>query len=39
MAYVSLLIPFVLAYIFWAWRAINKKQISTEELNEEPNTY
>jgi len=39
MSYVSLFVPFVLAYIFWAWRAINKKQISTEELNEEPNTY
>ena len=39
MSYVSLFVPFVLAYIFWAWRTINKKQISTEELNEEPNTY
>ena len=39
MSYVSLFIPFVLAYIFWAWRAINKKQISTKELNEEPNIY
>ena len=39
MSYVSLFVPFVLAYIFWAWRAINKKQISTEELNEEPHAY
>ena len=39
MSYVSLFVPFVLAYIFWAWRTINKKQITTEELNEEPNTY
>ena len=39
MSYVSLFIPFVLAYIFWAWRAINKKQISTEELKEESYTY
>jgi len=35
MSYVSLAVPFVLAYIAWAWRAINKKQITTEELNEE----
>ena len=39
MSYVSLFVPFVLAYIFWAWRAINNKQISTEELEEEPHTY
>ena len=39
MSYVSLFVPFVLAYIFWAWRAINKKQISTEELNEETDVY
>ena len=35
MSYVSLFVPFVLAYIVWAWRAINKKQMTTEELNEE----
>ena len=39
MSYVSLFVPFVLAYIFWAWRVLNKKQISTEELNEESDTY
>ena len=39
MSYVSLLVPFVLAYIFWAWRVLNKKQISTEELKEEPHKY
>jgi cytochrome d ubiquinol oxidase subunit II len=39
MSYVSLFIPFVLAYIVWAWRAINKKQITTEELNEEEDKY
>jgi len=39
MSYVSLFVPFVLAYIFWAWRSINNKQISTEELNEESQTY
>ena len=39
MSYVSLFVPFVLAYIFWAWRAINKQKISTEELNEDLYSY
>ena len=39
MSYVSLFVPFVLAYIFWAWRAINNKQISAEELKDESHTY
>jgi len=39
MSYVSLFVPFVLAYVFWAWRVINKKQISTEELKEEEYSY
>ena len=32
MTYVSLLIPFVLAYIFYAWRAIDNKPIDKEEI-------
>lgn len=32
MTYVSLLIPFVLAYIVYAWRAIDKKKIDKEEI-------
>jgi cytochrome d ubiquinol oxidase subunit II len=39
MSYASLAVPFVFAYIFWAWRTINKKPITTEELNEEENSY
>jgi cytochrome d ubiquinol oxidase subunit II len=39
MSYVSLFVPFVFAYIFWAWRMIDKKQITTEDLKEEPHTY
>ena len=35
MSYVSLAIPFVVAYIFFVWRALNKKQITTEELDED----
>ena len=32
MFYVSLLVPFVLAYIVYAWRAIDKKKITQEEV-------
>lgn len=39
MSYVSLLVPFVLAYIFYAWRAIDKKKIDIEEMKQEPHTY
>jgi cytochrome d ubiquinol oxidase subunit II len=39
MSYVSLIVPFVAAYIIWAWRAINKKQIDEEELKEEGHVY
>lgn len=35
MAIVSVLIPFVLAYIIYAWRAIDKRRISTEEIEKE----
>lgn len=35
MAYVSLLIPFVLAYIVYAWRAIDRKRITTDEIAHE----
>lgn len=36
MSIVSLVIPFILAYIFYAWRMIDKKEITEEEiLNDE----
>ena len=35
MTYVSFLIPFVLAYIIYAWRAIDKKRITPEEIETE----
>lgn len=35
MAYASLMIPFVFAYIWYAWRQMNKKKISDESLNNE----
>lgn len=39
MAYVSILVPFVIAYIFYAWRAISRKSIDTEELKKENHIY
>jgi cytochrome d ubiquinol oxidase subunit II len=39
MSYVSLLVPFVLAYIVYAWRAINKKKIDEKEMEEEGHVY
>ncbi len=39
MAYVSILIPFVLAYIFYAWRAIDKKKITEKGLKEDGHVY
>ena len=34
MFYVSLLVPFVLAYIVYAWRAIDKKKLTKDELQD-----
>ncbi|MCX6269664.1 MAG: cytochrome d ubiquinol oxidase subunit II [Bacteroidetes bacterium] len=39
MSYVSLMVPLVLAYIFWAWRAINNKKLDAAELEQEPHSY
>ena len=39
MAYVSLLIPFVIAYIFYAWRSIDKKNIDLEEMKKTEHKY
>ena len=39
MAYVSILVPFVLAYIFYAWRAIDRKPITPEEMRNDEHTY
>ena len=33
MSYVSLMIPFVIAYIWYAWKAINVKPIDKEEMS------
>lgn len=39
MSVVSLIIPFVLAYIFYAWRCIDCKSITRAELSEEEHKY
>ena len=39
MAYVSVLVPFVLAYIIYAWRAIDRKPLTMEEIKEDEHSY
>lgn len=39
MMYVSFIIPFVVAYIWYAWRSLNRKRINTEEMEGEDHTY
>jgi cytochrome d ubiquinol oxidase subunit II len=39
MSYVSLMIPFVLAYIVYFWRVMNRKKITEEEMQEESHVY
>lgn len=39
MSYVSLLIPFVLAYIVYAWHSIDKKSLTQQELDSDEHKY
>lgn len=39
MSVVSLLVPFVLAYIIYAWRAIDKRSLTKDELKEDEQLY
>lgn len=39
MSIVSLLVPFVLAYIVYAWRALEKKRLSVEDMEKDGHTY
>ena len=39
MSYVSLLVPFVIAYIWYAWRSINNRKIDAQEMETEGHTY
>ncbi len=39
MSYVSLMVPFVLAYIWYAWKSINNKKISLSEMESDEHVY
>lgn len=39
MSYVSILVPFVLAYIWYVWRKMNSKPLTAEELENESHQY
>lgn len=39
MAYVSILVPFVIAYIFYAWRSIDCHKITEKEMDEGGHSY
>lgn len=39
MTYVSLMVPFVIAYIWYAWKSINNKKLDMDELNGEDHIY
>ena len=39
MSYVSLLVPFVLAYIVWAWKAMDTQKMTIKEVESDPHHY
>ncbi len=39
MSYVSILVPFVLGYIWYVWRALNNKPLTETELETDSHTY
>ncbi len=39
MSYVSLMVPFVIAYIWFAWKSINNKKIDKEEMDSSSHKY
>jgi len=39
MSYVSLMVPFVLAYIIAVWRAMNSKKMTIKEVESDPHHY
>jgi cytochrome bd ubiquinol oxidase subunit II len=39
MSYVSLMVPLVIIYIFFVWRALDKKKITTGDLEKEDHIY
>ncbi len=39
MAYVSILVPFVLGYIWYLWKSMNKTKLTEQEISEDSHTY
>ncbi len=39
MSYVTLLVPFVLLYIWYAWKSLNKKKVSKEDIMDDDMAY
>ena len=39
MSYVSLIVPFVFAYIWYAWKSLNKKKITEDEMINDHHAY
>ncbi len=39
MSYVSLMVPFVIAYIWHAWKSLNKKKINEKDINNDDMAY
>ncbi|MEA3495433.1 MAG: cytochrome d ubiquinol oxidase subunit II [Bacteroidota bacterium] len=39
MSYVSILVPFVVAYIWYAWKSINKKKVSYQDIENDKMAY
>jgi cytochrome d ubiquinol oxidase subunit II len=39
MSYASLMVPFVVAYIWYAWKSLNKKRITVKEMEEDSHAY
>jgi TRAP-type mannitol/chloroaromatic compound transport system permease small subunit len=39
MTYVAFLIPFVVGYIFYAWKQMSLTKITVEELNNDKSSY
>ena len=39
MAWVSLFVPFVAAYIWYAWRALNRRPITRDEIRGDGHQY
>jgi cytochrome bd ubiquinol oxidase subunit II len=39
MSYVSIMVPLVLAYIWYAWRSMNKTKLTEEEIEQDSHSY